>query len=1066
MREKFKNFPTEFMSRDRVYVCQAPNRRPQEFRRLLPVNRKENRNYPAPLFSAPSTYARLVQRVLAGVPLSQALPFLDDLVIHSKDVNGHLVAMRNVFTAYQNAGLRLNPLKCHLIKESVTYLGHSVSKDGLSPCKDYIQVIEKWPIPRTRSQLRAWIGKIGYYRKFIEGFAALANPLLTMLGKDTGLKDHEEYQVTKPMEQSFEALKRKLIEAPILAYPRFDDLDRHPFILSTDWSADNNAIGGVLSQMQENRERVISYAARRLNHTQSQYSATKGELCALLIMMQIWADFLIHHRFVVRTDHSALIWIRSFKHPTGALARWQQLLEQYDFTVEHRPGKTNLVADALSRAEHLEYDPKDQTDPFDDADEYHTLCVMAKQRSGALAPITSEQWTPRMLRETQASDEDLSKLRKLISSGKKPARDEFDSAPHDLKTYYGLFSSLFLDRHGVLRYRYSSAKSTADPSAVRNLLVLPKEIQFDAVRLIHEKGAHMAAEATVNRAIRHVYCPNMSAVAQLVVRRCHSCQLSQPKPKPQRHTLYSTLQGYPMQRLCIDYVGPLCPSTRGNIYILTILDSFSRWIEAFACKRATAKQTLEILTKEIFPRYGFPESIHSDRGTHFTAAIVDDVCKALSIRLSHTVSFNPKASRVERAHRTLGKMLRALTEGEQHKWEEYLPQALLAMRSSVNRTTGYAPYTLMYGKDPPTELDLIFAAPPVPEQFDTADGYATALKTRIQRAHAWARENITHAVARQRRAYCQAKMTYKPGQRVWLFTPRLKVGQSSKLAVFWSGPWTINKVVNDLTYEILPHPLWQRKRNETVSIDRLKPYYGYDDDEDDGGEPPAAGADLSMAGDEMAENFPTRNIDSESDDSDGEYGFADEDPPPADPLAPPPPPPPPPPAPQPPQQPPPPPPPDPPLPAEEAEGGDVAGAGYMTPPHVSDSEEFTTPVEDTADLRVKVPGAAGGTVPKHGQRGPPAAGDRKRGRPLNEKEREYQAAKEKEQAAKQLIRDQKDEQRAQRRLRRGAAAAPQAAAAPPAAAGPRKKNTKKQEQKLAQIHGLEFDYETFNKGKK
>ena len=157
---------------------------------------------------------------------------------------------------------------------------HTVSQHGIAPCKDYIEVIKKWPFPNTRTKLRAWIGKVGYYRKFIKGFAAIANPLLAKLGKDNGLKDNEEFPVTKPMEEAFENLKQRLIEAPILAYPRFDDLDEHPFILSTDWSAENNAIGGVLSQWQDGSERVIAYAARRLNPTQASYSATKGELCA------------------------------------------------------------------------------------------------------------------------------------------------------------------------------------------------------------------------------------------------------------------------------------------------------------------------------------------------------------------------------------------------------------------------------------------------------------------------------------------------------------------------------------------------------------------------------------------------------------------------------------------------------------------------------------------------------------------------------------------------------------------------------------------------------------------
>lgn len=185
--------------------------------------------------------------------------------------------MRSVFQAYRNANLRLNPVKCHLFTESAEYLGHVVTKDGLAPCKDYVAVVKDWPMPTTRTALRAFVGKVSYYRKFIRNFAAIAGPLLERLkSKDSELKDNEEFTVTDEMRKSFEDLKSRLLKAPILAYPRFHELDKCPFLVSTDWSAENNAIGGTLSQRQDNHERVICYAARRLSPAQRNYSATKS----------------------------------------------------------------------------------------------------------------------------------------------------------------------------------------------------------------------------------------------------------------------------------------------------------------------------------------------------------------------------------------------------------------------------------------------------------------------------------------------------------------------------------------------------------------------------------------------------------------------------------------------------------------------------------------------------------------------------------------------------------------------------------------------------------------------
>ena len=208
--------------------------------------------------------------------MSIALPFLDDLIVMSKTIPKPIEAMKLVFQAYRNANLRLNPLKCHLFTESATYLGHVVTKDGLAPCRDYVAVVKDWPMPTTRTALRAFVGKISYYRKFIRNFAAIAGPLLERLkSKDSELKDNEEFPVTDAMRKAFEDLKSRLLRAPILAYPRFHQLDTCPFIVTTDWSADNNAIGGTLSQSQDGHERIICYAARRLSPAQRHYSATK-----------------------------------------------------------------------------------------------------------------------------------------------------------------------------------------------------------------------------------------------------------------------------------------------------------------------------------------------------------------------------------------------------------------------------------------------------------------------------------------------------------------------------------------------------------------------------------------------------------------------------------------------------------------------------------------------------------------------------------------------------------------------------------------------------------------------
>ena len=279
-----------------------------------------------------------------------------------------------------------------------------------------------------------------------------------------------------------------------------------------------------------------------------------------------------------------------------------------------------------------------------------------------------------------------------------------------------------------------------------------------------------------------------------------------------------------------------------------------------------------------------------NRGTHFTANAVRDACEILNIPWTYTTASNPKASRVESAHKTLGKMITALTQGKQEQWQLFLPSALFALRTNSNRTTGFPPYRLLFGRDASMDLEMYFAKPNQPEEFRDYDDYAIKLKERIQRATRWTQENIGGAIRRQRRAYCQRKKRYEVGQKVWLFTPRRKVGESGKWRNNWTGPWTIGRVLNDLTYELIPHPSWPRKGREAVSIDRLASYHSDEDDEDAEGKisAPSMSDDLSMEGDEHAEQVDLPHVEGEAEDSDDEdYGFEPVDPQQGVPVAPP-----------------------------------------------------------------------------------------------------------------------------------------------------------------------------------
>uniref|UniRef100_A0A673WIT2 Reverse transcriptase domain-containing protein n=1 Tax=Salmo trutta TaxID=8032 RepID=A0A673WIT2_SALTR len=289
------------------------------------------------LCNAPATFERLMDRVLDGIPRQQCLVYLDDILAHGSSFQSALVALRSVLERVAAAGLKLHPEKCHFMRREVSFLGHRVGKEGISTMEDKVGAVRDWPTPTDQRQLKSFLGLASYYRRFVRGFSSVAAPLNRLLPKD------KAFTWTGECEEAFNTLKCALIEAPVLAPP---DLTL-PFILDTD--ASNVGMGGVLAQVGPEGERVVAYFSRTFNKHERRYCVTRRELLAVVASIKHFKYYLGGLPFTVRTDHSALQWLMSFREPEGQMARWLEELQPYDFTVVHRAGARHSNADAMSR---------------------------------------------------------------------------------------------------------------------------------------------------------------------------------------------------------------------------------------------------------------------------------------------------------------------------------------------------------------------------------------------------------------------------------------------------------------------------------------------------------------------------------------------------------------------------------------------------------------------------------------------------------------------------------------------------------------------------------------------
>ena len=867
-----------------------------------PFNTYQFCRLPFGLSGGPSSYARLVVEVLKHIPPEQAVAYVDDVLVHSADFEQHLVNLHKVFTAYTKAGLKLNPKKCKFMASKIDYLGHSVSKAGIEPQEAYVKVVKDWPLPQTRQDILVFLGKVGYYRKFIENFAKIAQPLTDLLriaGKKPSSKDipvtplsksqrrkimDEPIELSAKAVESFETLKQSLLSEPIHGHPRFDNLKEESYILDTDWCQETNTCSGCLSQYQKDdqgnlQEKSIGYASKKLNKSQANYSSPKGEICAILLMMDHFKYHLMIGHFLLRTDSIAA---RALKEnttdPQGYLSRWKGRLANYDFTVIHRAGTKHGNADALSRINHTSNRPEDNEDVFDEKTDRQYLFAIDEDQSKS--STRDEIWTPLYIKELQEEDPEFLLLKKWVKLGTKPDTQSRAEASSNLKSYINLFESLYIDSEDLLRYKYSYSPPDGLGTRERDLIVLPEQSLRDAVRIIHEKQAHVGVKNTIDVSMRHVFGVGLRDVAEYVCQTCLVCQAKGRKPKPQDYSLVCPRQGMPFQTINLDFVGPLTPSKqRGNIFLLTVEDMLSRWVEAFPLKRATANEVANKLTTEIFPRHGYPEFIKSDRGSHFKNHTLQELADITGIKLVFSPSYRPQSNPVERAHGSIKNMLRALildlSEGNPSEWENHLPAALFCYRTTRHSATGFSPFEMLFGHSPSTEASLIFGPPPERSDYQDQRSHAIAHRDRMNQAFQWANRNITATIARRRRYYySNPKRLFEVGDLVWLLTPIVRPGQRKSFISPYSGPWTVSKRVNEVVYEILPHPEWSRKGSEVVTVDRIKKYRAPDDEGEviDETHPPGISQDLSLPGNEFLETFRTmgkpETTANESDDED------------------------------------------------------------------------------------------------------------------------------------------------------------------------------------------------------
>jgi ribonuclease HI len=328
--------------------------------------------------------------------------FIDDILVFSRSEEEHEEHLRLVLQKLREHQMYAKFSKCDFWLKEVSFLGHIITNGGIAVDLSKVRDVLNWSLPNNVPEIRSFLGLVGYYCRFIEGFSKIVKPLTTLLEKGKEFKWDEKCQA------SFEELKKRLTTTPVLIMP-----DIHKgFDVYCD--ASQQGLGCVL--MQEGK--VVAYASRQLRKHEQNYPTHDLELAAVVHALKIWRHYMIENKCQIFTDHKSLKYIFTQKDLNLRQRRWLELIKDYNLDIQYHPGKANVVADALSR--------KSQTNmlighllPQELCWEMAQLNLVIVAQSETLT-LEIESTLEKDIRRGQLADEKIVEYKKLIKMGKVP----------------------------------------------------------------------------------------------------------------------------------------------------------------------------------------------------------------------------------------------------------------------------------------------------------------------------------------------------------------------------------------------------------------------------------------------------------------------------------------------------------------------------------------------------------------------------------------------------------------------------------------------------------------------
>ncbi|HYN44606.1 MAG TPA: RNase H-like domain-containing protein, partial [Candidatus Limnocylindrales bacterium] len=592
------------------------------------------------------------QREITTGPLAPflfycCLVYVDDSIIFSATYEDHIHDLSNVLTALNDHGWKLKLSKCKFAHTTIDFLGHTVSYNQITVKKDNLEKLLAMKKPTNIKELQSFLGLVNYYRKFIQGFNYILEPILSLLKQDN------KWLWTSDHDKAFAEIVSKLACYPILRMPDFNK----SFIVKTD--ASDFAFGAALVQVHDGLEHPVSFHSGSFNSAQrgNSWDTWKREGFSVVTACKKWHHYLANDKFTIVTDHEALLTVLDPTKDTKAIInRWRIYLSQYRYSIQHRPGKFLVLEDSLSR-------------------------------SPSLQAISISD-----LRSSQSNDSTIQQIIDQIS--KKKLLELSPEVAELLKQT----SKYFAIEDNILYFIKS--KSNSDQQIKR--LVVPSDKFIEVIPMYHDSplAGHHSAERTYEKIANDIWMPDLFSKVKKYCSECEVCDRNRSFFK-HNAAINPIVASAPMEIIQIDHIGPFTETPRKNQYILSVIDLFTKKKWYVAVSDVKAELTYSQLMLHVFSNFDLPKQILTDQGSSFNQSLAEAFSRLTGINHNYAIAdpFHETMGAVERSNRTCEDMLRKYVNQISHAdWDLYVHLLAYAENKALSRTHGYSPDYLMFGR--------------------------------------------------------------------------------------------------------------------------------------------------------------------------------------------------------------------------------------------------------------------------------------------------------------------------------------------------------------------------------